>query len=75
MKRMRTEYYLCHFSDGSACWVWVWRGRDEKSTCYIDDGRIEHDEAGHLNPPIEPGNQEIRITRKLARCLIRSWKE
>jgi hypothetical protein len=54
--------------------VWVWRGRDEKSTCYVDDGEIEHDEAGCLNPPQED-REEIRITRKLARCLIRSWKE
>ena len=71
---MKTEYYLCHFSDRSACWVWVWRGEDEKSTCYLDDGRIEHDEAGWLNPPQED-RDGIRITRELARCLIRSWKK
>lgn len=74
--RTHTEYYLCHFDDGSACWVLVWRGMDALYTCYSDDGRIQHEPGYEITrPQPEKYKTELRITRKLARCLIRSWRK
>jgi len=73
----RTEYYLCHFDDGSGCWVWIWQGHSKPSLCFTDAGEKQTNKPGDVGGPsakmIKAGI-EMRISRRLARCLIRSWK-
>jgi len=71
--KTQTQYWLCHFDDGSGCWIWEWRGSDLPSRYWMEDGCRQRDEPRTVLPPAE-GPEERRIPRVLARCLIRSWR-
>ncbi len=71
----KTEWYLCHFDDGSGCWIKCWRGPTNYTQTHETYGSVWRHRPGVLCPP-DPllGSKEIRIPRRLARCLIRSWQ-